>query len=214
MGFARSFYKYFVCFSLSENGPWQQVLDKTLEDSRNQNDPLPLQAFNFNSVTARYVKFKLLSYWGYGGGLQYFNVKKLDYAVLITGGTTEEIKNAEYALRSSELYNPATKTSCSLPQLSDRRRYHSLDGGILCGGELEFGSHENSDSHILTLCETFTNGKWIQSHTLKLKRRSHVSWATSSGVYLMGGARSPYSSEIVKEDGTSIEGFRLRYKTM
>ena len=82
MGFARSFYKYFVCFSLSENGPWKQVLDKTLEDSRNQNDPLPLQAFNFNSVTARYVKFKLLSYWGYGGGLQYFNVKKFDYAVL------------------------------------------------------------------------------------------------------------------------------------
>ena len=76
MSFARSFYKYFVCFSLSENGPWQQVLDKTLEDSRNQNDPLPLQTFKFTFTTARYVKFKLLSFWGNSGGLQYFNIKK------------------------------------------------------------------------------------------------------------------------------------------
>ena len=66
----------FNCFSLSETGPWEQVLYETLEDSRNQNDPLPLKTFNFNSVTARYVKFKLLKYWGNGGGLNYFNIKK------------------------------------------------------------------------------------------------------------------------------------------
>ena len=62
--------------SLSETGPWQQVLDETLEDSRSQNDPLPLQTFNFDPKTAKYAKFKLLSYWGNGGGLQYFKIKK------------------------------------------------------------------------------------------------------------------------------------------
>ena len=63
-------------FSLSETGPWQQVLDETLEDSREQSDPLPLQTFNFNPVTARFAKFKLISYWGDGGGLQYFTIKQ------------------------------------------------------------------------------------------------------------------------------------------
>ena len=65
-----------IFFSLHNTGPWIKVLGKTLVDSRNQIDPLPLQTFNFKSITARYVKFKLLSYWGNGGGLQYFNVKK------------------------------------------------------------------------------------------------------------------------------------------
>ena len=67
---------FFNYFSDSKNGPWQLVLDQTLVDSRKQNDPLPLQRFNFNLVTARFVKFKLLSYYGHGGGLQYFNIKK------------------------------------------------------------------------------------------------------------------------------------------
>ena len=52
------------------------MLDETLEDSRQQNDPLPLQTFNFNPVTARFAKFKLLTYWGNGGGLQYFTIKQ------------------------------------------------------------------------------------------------------------------------------------------
>ena len=71
----------FNCFSLSETGPWQQVIEEALEDSRKQNDPLPLKTFKFTFKTARYVKFKLLSYWGSGGGLQYFNIKKsgIDY---------------------------------------------------------------------------------------------------------------------------------------
>ena len=52
------------------------MLDETLEDSRQQNDPLPLQTFNFDPVTARFAKFKLLTYWGNGGGLQYFTIKQ------------------------------------------------------------------------------------------------------------------------------------------
>ena len=118
------------------------------------------------------------------------------------------------ALKSAEIYLPDTNTRCSLPQMPEMRRYHTQDGGLVCGGELEFGSYSNSNSHILTLCDTWANGTWIRSHTLKFKRRSHVSWVTPSGVYLIGGFRSPYTTEIVMENGTVIEGFRLKHRTV
>ena len=118
------------------------------------------------------------------------------------------------ALKSAEIYLPDTNTSCSLPQMPEMRKYHTEDGGLVCGGELEFGSYSNSNSHILTLCDSWANGTWKRSHTLKLKRRSHVSWAASSGVYLIGGFRSPCTTEIVMGNGTVMEGFRTKYKTV
>ena len=68
-----------VSVSLYEAGPWDQVVFQTLEDPREQTDPLPVQTFPFSSgeeVSARFVKFNLISWYGRGGGLQYFNVKK------------------------------------------------------------------------------------------------------------------------------------------
>ena len=62
--------------SLFENGPWEEVIDESISDSRQQEKPLPFQKFNFDSVTARFVKFEVLSWYGAGGGLQYFNVLK------------------------------------------------------------------------------------------------------------------------------------------
>ena len=43
-----------------------------------------------------------------------------------------------------------------------------------------------------------------------------MSWATASGVYLMGGGShtSWRTSELVKEDGSVKEGFKLEYKTV
>ena len=42
----------------------------------------------------------------------------------------------------------------------------------------------------------------------------HVSWATPSGVYLMGGDYgSGKISKLVKEDGSVEEGFNLEYGT-
>ena len=61
-------------FRDTKDHPWQLGLDQTLVDSRNQNDPLPLQKFDFTLVTTRFVKFKLISFYGLGGGLQYFNI--------------------------------------------------------------------------------------------------------------------------------------------
>ena len=62
--------------SNSSDGPWEEVLHQTLEDSRQQADPLPLQTFPFTERTARFVKFNQISYYGNGGGLSYFAVRR------------------------------------------------------------------------------------------------------------------------------------------
>ena len=46
-----------------------------------------------------------------------------------------------------------------------------------------------------------------------MRRYAHVSWATASGVYLMGGYYSEMTSELVKEDGSVKEVFQLKYYT-
>ena len=61
-------------FSESEEGPWKMVLQTTLADGRQQTDPLPLQEFSIAPTQGRFVKFELVSYYGHGGGLQYFNI--------------------------------------------------------------------------------------------------------------------------------------------
>ena len=66
-----------VFLSHSSEGPWEEVVHQTLEDSRQQADPLPVQTFPFSERTARFVKFNQLSYYGVestSGGLQYFAV--------------------------------------------------------------------------------------------------------------------------------------------
>ena len=97
--------------------------------------------------------------------------------------------------------------------MPEMRKFHTQNDGLVCGGEL-VGSYSNSNSHILTLCDTWNNGSWNQSHTLDLKRMGHVSWTTSSGVYLIGGFRSPTSIEIVKKDGAVVADFQTKYRTM
>ena len=109
-----------------------------------------------------------------------------------------------YGLRmSSQIYNALTKTSCSLPQLPVHgKSYHTQDGDLACGG-----------SYDSKTCVKWspTSGIWTKSHTLRQERVSHVSWATASGVYLIGGSRSSFTSEKVKLDGSVEEGFGLKY---
>ena len=116
------------------------------------------------------------------------------------------MKRSKYA----EIYNPVTSKSCSLPQLPEAIYYHSQDGGLACGGYKEASSMLNS-------CVKWSpaSGTWIKSHTLRHPRGGHVSWATASGVYLIGGyhTESIRTSEKVKLDGSVEEGFRLEYDT-
>eukprot|EP00092_Neocalanus_flemingeri_P012265 GFUD01013221.1.p1 GENE.GFUD01013221.1~~GFUD01013221.1.p1 ORF type:complete len:589 (+),score=124.60 GFUD01013221.1:122-1768(+) len=61
--------------SQTNSGPWTQVLDTQLEDSRQQQDPLPIQIIAIDTkTTTQFVKFELVSWWGRGGGLMFFNI--------------------------------------------------------------------------------------------------------------------------------------------
>ena len=71
---------FLTSFSVeSADGPWKEVLHvKWLEDSRQQKDPLPLQEFPFLAQAGRYVKVEVVSYYGLGGGLQFFDITSVD----------------------------------------------------------------------------------------------------------------------------------------
>ena len=65
-----------VYLSNDQNGPWTRVLSGRLEDSRHKPDPLPVMKYQISPTVARYVKFELYSWYGQGGGLQYFAAVK------------------------------------------------------------------------------------------------------------------------------------------
>ena len=126
-------------------------------------------------------------------------------AVLITGSGS-----SPYG-RTAEIYNPLTKTSCSLPQLPEMRYQHTQDGELACGGPITIMEGVLSNSTCIKWSPV--SGTWTKSHTLIRKRHGHVSWATTSGVYLIGSHYSARTSEKVKVDG-SVEGtFGLKYHT-
>ena len=54
------------------------VLTASLADSRQDQDPLPLQQFALDTEAKdkRFVQFKIEEWWGRGGGLQYFIIDK------------------------------------------------------------------------------------------------------------------------------------------
>ena len=125
-----------------------------------------------------------------------------DDVVLITGG-------ADGADRfSSEMYDPFTKTSCSLPQLPDARGGHSQNAGLTCGGGYKAPASA-------TTCVKWNpaSGTWKKSHTLKEGRTGHVSWETPSGVYLLGGdsSNTKRTSAKVNKDSSVEQSFSLKY---
>ena len=128
--------------------------------------------------------------------------------VLITGGDL-----GYKVTQSAELFLPSSNTTCSLPQLSKARRYHTQDGGLACGGDNLDGDGDS----VTRSCDKWSAGTWTQtSHTLRKGRSVHVSWPTAEGVYLIGGvfSGSGTTSELVKEDGSVEEGFALKYSTL
>ena len=124
-------------------------------------------------------------------------------AVLITG--------SYYSPRdTSELYQPASGVSCSLPQLPDNREYHTVESsGLLCGG---------LDTRDTCLQWSPDTGTWVDLQlTLDVGRVAHVSWTpgTEVGTYLMGGgySESERTTTLIKPDGSQEPGFDLKYDT-
>ena len=128
--------------------------------------------------------------------------------ILITGGDGGN----QASMLTAEIYNPATNSSCRLPQLPERKYHHTQDGDLMCGGGFATdGSMSN--------CRKWNpdSGTWTQSHTMNAftgKRFGHVSWLTKSGIYLIGGGYFKKTSELIKQDGTVEQGFALKYDTM
>ena len=112
--------------------------------------------------------------------------------VIITGGSDGKNK-----LKTAEIYHPITNTSFFVRSLPEGRIVHSQDGLLACGG---------ADSNTQKTCVKWspTSGTWNQSNNLTENRTRHTSWATASGVYLIGGEKSPLTSEKVKFDGSDV----------
>merc|ERR1712066_317884 len=76
--------------------------------------------------------------------------------------------------------------------------------GTVCGGGPYFSTE--------TSCLTLIDGTWMTTTTLLEERWYHSSWASPSGVILLGGgSNSGRTSERIQEDGTSVSGFPLEY---
>jgi len=62
-----------ISISDTIDGPWTDILTGTLPDARNVS-PVPVLNFDLeNEVETQYLRFQVDSYYGYGGGLQYFS---------------------------------------------------------------------------------------------------------------------------------------------
>ena len=66
---------FHVYLSIDGHGPWTKVLEDTLPDERRE-DSIRSKSYKIHPTRARFVRFLLISYWGRGGGLQYFTVNK------------------------------------------------------------------------------------------------------------------------------------------
>merc|ERR1719300_1802563 len=119
-----------------------------------------------------------------------------EVALIISGGEPQDS-----AGNSVEVYVPSTGQHCQLPDLpGEKRDWHTMEEMMVCGGY-----------YTRTSCLTLIDGTWQTTITLLDERDDHSSWASPSGVILLGGEGSPRTSERIQEDGTSVSGFPLEY---
>ena len=67
-----------VFLSMDANGPWTEVLNDELPNDSGVDRDISPHKFTIKHTNAKFVKFLLVSYWGNGGGLQYFTVLDSD----------------------------------------------------------------------------------------------------------------------------------------
>merc|ERR1711973_445306 len=109
---------------------------------------------------------------------------------------------------------PSTGQHCQLPDLPGLPRYwHTMEEMTVCGGHGNGDDYGDTSAryHDPTSCLTLKDGTWQTTATLLGARWGHSSWASPSGVILLGGGWSPRTSERIQEDGTSVSGFPLEY---
>jgi len=124
-------------------------------------------------------------------------------AVLITG-------NWGNGQSEAELFLPRSNSSCSLPNLPDKRQGHIQSGNTLCGGE---GSSPSSPGRT---CLEWQKGDWVQlAFTFSEQRWSSSHWRLKNGsLIIMGGldAEAQQTSYLL-EGNTTQPSFKMKYLT-
>ena len=108
------------------------LLENELADSRNDSDP-PLKTFPLKKeVELRFLHFKLVDFWGKGGGLQYFFVEPGEIVLL----TIQALFDQSSGFRESEKF--FLDSDC--PNLPNLPNY--LEKGLLSegGGRVNMGN--------------------------------------------------------------------------
>ena len=119
-------------------------------------------------------------------------------AIIISGGNTDTSQSTFETLNSVEVLKSNGSFWCFLPELPQSRSYHTMSGLSVCGG---FWTPKWKSCLSLN-----SNGTWTKTADLLEIRYYHVSWQTSSGLWLMGGDNynSGYhnSTEVVTDTGS------------
>ena len=106
---------------------------------------------------------------------------------------------------SVEAYNPHTKKICKLTNLTYTVHGHTLCGGLLCGGQ--YGTMKS--------CLKLGPSGFVKTTvSLRQSRVHHLCWNVPEGVLLLGGSKSPSTTELVLRDGSaSVSEFKLTHPT-
>eukprot|EP00092_Neocalanus_flemingeri_P033056 GFUD01035950.1.p1 GENE.GFUD01035950.1~~GFUD01035950.1.p1 ORF type:complete len:521 (-),score=149.13 GFUD01035950.1:312-1874(-) len=173
----------------TKSGPWAQVLDTQLEDSRQQKDPLPLQNFALDTeTTAQFLKFELVSWWGDYGGLQYFDIERQigPCRCIKVVNITEENNQAKWD-RDILLYYGLDNFHQNHRQYADSRDDKQLNGDRLKSDgfpDLPFSDcedpHNNDNSSGETLpivpCGSIANSLFNDTVKLFFKKDNSNQW--------------------------------------
>ena len=123
-------------------------------------------------------------------------------AVLITGGY--------FSKASAEIHYPGRDSPCVIANIPYNLSGHSQDGSLMCGGQDTLRSCQmwNADT-----------GAWeLVTESLTEDRDNHTSWtpADRAVTYLMGGAGSGTTSDILQHDNNKVStstSFPLKHDT-
>merc|ERR1711953_992287 len=106
-----------------------------------------------------------------------------------------------------------TSNTEALSKNPDDRADHSINENIVCGGgpynsDPNYTGHDETRSSCVTLA---SDGTWLETTRLLEQRYHHSSWASPSGLILLGGRGSKRTTEKIQEDGSSSYSFELKY---
>ena len=92
-----------VSGSMNENGPWETLVEDQLVDTSGDTAASLLNFTFEQTVEAQFLKFELVSFWGNGGGLQYFAA---------IPATSKEHQSVQLHVQNrNHVNNPATQST-------------------------------------------------------------------------------------------------------